>query len=269
MHAVRVGPLPAFVPAERLLGPGWFTLLALPSGANEARGALPTAEATALAARLRGLGLDGHAIDVEIVPQPSRTAIREARLLDARARRDTTPGFTAKGVRLDEVGRYSLTPESLALALGARFRGKRVIDACAGAGGNAIGFARAGAEVTAIELDPARARDAEHNARVYGARMRVIVGDARTLVPTLSADVLFVDPPWGEGYDKRAVRLADLPLLEALLPLAERFETTVAKVPMSFDTQSFAGGRARAEAVFGTAPGDAHRVKFVLLTLTR
>ena len=47
--------------------------------------------------------------------------------------------------------------------------GRSVVDACCGSGGNALGFARAGSPVTAIELAPERLAEAQHNARVYAA----------------------------------------------------------------------------------------------------
>src|SRR5690606_104727 len=115
------------------------------------------------------------------------------------------------------------------------------------------------------ELDPARAEDARHNARVYGVedRIEVHVGDACALVPRFDADLVFIDPPWGEGYDKRVTTLASLPLLEALLPLTERFARRLVKVPASFETRAIEG--ALPEAFFGLDAGDQHRIKFVLL----
>src|SRR4029079_8099373 len=136
-----------------------------------------------------------------------------------------------------------------------------------GAGGNAIGFARAGCKVTAIESDALRLRMARHNAALYGVERRIafVHGDARELVPSLQADLLFVDPPWGRGYDKTRLSLADLPLLEALIAERRHFARLWAKVPPSFDASEIDG--ARPEAWFGSGEGDAQRVKFVLLAL--
>ena len=266
LHDVRVSPLPAWLDAARLLGPASFTLGAMDGGAVEAHAALTAHEAAAVEARLRGLGLDGTKLDVHVTPPLGRALVRAARLDDARARRDVSPGFSRAGTRLDEEGRYSLTPEAIALALAKEARAAHVIDACCGSGGNSIGFARAGSRVTAIELDDARARDARHNARLYGvgAEITVHAGDAVTLLPTLEADLVFIDPPWGRDYDKSGTSLAHFPLLERLLPLTTRFARTWVKVPMSFDTRSLPGMSAK--AVFGVAKGDARRIKFVLLT---
>jgi len=269
---LTVGPFPLWLDAARLLAPASLRDAVRTSiGEAHERMTLDVEEevAATIAARLRGLGIDGGALEVFCDPPLSRARVRGARLEDARARRDTTPGFTRREAHATGEGRYSLTPEALALALGKRARVARVVDACCGSGGNAIGFARAGARVTAIEIDPDRAEEARHNAAVYGVTERVafVVGDAVTHVANHEADLLFIDPPWGEQYDKRACTLSDLPLLSALLALdlKERYPRVWLKVPASFRTSDVPG--ARASAWFGDAAGDAQRIKFVLLEL--
>jgi predicted RNA methylase len=229
---------------------------------------LSTVEAADVATRLRGLWLDGRQVVVEVTPALPRAAVRAARLVDARRRRDTTPAFTRAGIQLDEEGRYSLTPEIIALEMAQRVSGGHVVDLGAGAGGNAIGFARAGCTVTAIERDAKRLAHARHNARCYGveSQIRFVHADGVTLLPELNADLLFVDPPWGRDYGKQRVGLVDLPLLQAALSARGRFGALWAKVPVSFVTADTP--QARPEAVFGRAPGDAQRIKFLLLTLT-
>ncbi len=268
-HRVRVSPLPPWLPARQLLGPGRWRLSALPGGdALAAQADLPAIAAADLGARLRGVGLAGHVLVIEVDPALPRSVVRTARLAEARRLRAGSTGFARSGTRLDAEARRSLTPEALALALGRRARGAHVLDAACGAGGNAIGFARAGCRVTALELDAGRLVMARANARVYGVadRIRFIAGDALDLVPGLPADLLFVDPPWGERYDKRRTVLADLPLLDQLLERGTRCKRVWAKVPPSFDPGSVAGARAR--AVFGVGEGDARRVKFLILELT-
>jgi SAM-dependent methyltransferase len=256
-YAISVTGIPQWVDAHRLLGVG------LPwrdeRGAWVATG--PAAEIADVQARLRGIGLGGGAIEFAIDPSLARSDVRRARLEDARRRRDTTPGFLRRGVELDEEARISLTPEALAMDLAQRIGRRRVVDACCGAGGNAIAFARAGATVTAIELDRDRARMAEHNARIYDVPVHVLVGDARTLLSTLEADVVFVDPPWGADWNRTRTDLDSLPLLRELQ--LDRFPTAIVKVPPSFDPAVLPGFLPR--AVFGEAPGDRQRVKFVLL----
>lgn len=227
---------------------------------------LSSADAADVAARLRGLGLDGRPLRVETMPPLGRTLVREARLREARARRDTTPGFLRPGARATGEGRFSLTPEALALSLGQLAKGASIVDACCGSGGNAIGFARAGCQVTAIELDSARLDEARHNAAVYGVQeqIRFMRADALEAVAQLGADLLFVDPPWGEQYDKRACELSDFPLLSALLAADLRgYRELWLKLPGSFRVASIE--RARASAWLGRAPGDRTRIKFILL----
>jgi len=227
---------------------------------------LSIVEAADVATRLRGLWLDGRQVMVDVTPPLPRAAVREARLIDAKRRRDTTPAFSRGGTQLDEEGRYSLTPEIIALEMAQRVSGQHVVDLGAGAGGNAIGFARAGCTVTAIEQDAERLELARHNARVYGveSKIRFIHADGVGLLPALNADLLFVDPPWGREYNKQRVGLADLPLLQAALGARARFGAVWAKVPVSFVTGDTP--QASPEAVFGRAPGDERRIKFLWLT---
>ncbi len=266
-HRVRVGPLPPWLDFHRLLGPGDWQIAPDAAGRLRAQAALEREQAADLFARLRGVGLGGAPLSLEITPALPRAAVRAALAVEARRYRRGSPGFTHRGARLDAEGRRSLTPETLALELGRRAAGVHVLDAGCGAGGNAIGFARAGCRVTAIEHDSARLALARHNARLYGVqdRIRFVAGDARAQLAQLAADLLFVDPPWGARYDKARVALADLGLLQSLLAQRARFAQTWAKVPPSFDPQTVPG--VRVEAFFGAGEGDARRVKFLLLQL--
>ncbi|MCS6798196.1 MAG: trimethylguanosine synthase [Myxococcota bacterium] len=227
-------------------------------------------DAADVAERLRNVVLGGSPVRVVVEPGLPRSAVRDARLRAARRRRRRTAGFERSGVRLDAEGRVSLTPEAIALRLARRVRGASVVDACAGCGGNAIAFARAGCPVVAIEIDPGRLAMARHNARVYGvdSRIRFVRGDARDWVARLSADLLFVDPPWGgTNAIRRPPTLHDLPPLEDILAAARgRYERIWVKAPAAFVVGSLPG--ARVEPVFGLAPGDRDRVKFLLLELS-
>lgn len=229
-------------------------------------------EAAWLSARLRGLGIDGVPVTVEVEPPLARDLVRAARLREARARRDTTPGFLHRAARASGEGRYSLTPEPLALAMAAEVSGWSVVDACCGSGGNAIAFARAGCQVTAIDISAERLAEARHNARVYGVeqKLRLVQADALEQVPHMAADLLFIDPPWGQDYDKRATTLASVPLLQAFLGRREdlrHYREIWLKLPASFATATLPSAEVR--AWFGEAPGDAQRVKFLQVKLTQ
>ncbi len=268
MHRVTVDNLPAWLNIPQLLGPGAWELTTR-DGWVRAEAELPRPQAADLGARLRNLGIGGRKLRVACIPKLPRGAVRAARTQDARRRRQTSVGFSRSGVRLDEQGRFSLTPEQLALALGKRANGVHVVDAGCGAGGNSIGFARAGCRVTAIEADPKRAADARHNTRCYDVdqAVEVLTGEVEALLPTISTDpqrdILFVDPPWGRGYNRERVALTDFPLLATCLAARHQFAEIWAKLPPSTDVHAC---EAAVEAVFGHAPGDARRVKFLLLT---
>jgi predicted RNA methylase len=264
-YRVRVSGLPSWLDWKRLLGPGDFQTSVLSDGRLQAKAELSREAAADLGARLRGVGIGGAKLEVEVQPALERRDVRRARAIEARRYRDGSSGFSLPGVQLDQEARHSLTPEALAIDLGRQAHGVHVLDAGCGAGGNAIGFARAGCTVTAIELDRSRLDQAKHNARLYGVAERIhfIGGDASVLVPEHKADLLFIDPPWGGAYDKARVTLADLKLLDSLLAWKHHFAQTWAKVPPSFDPTS--APTCSAEAWFGTAAGDEARVKFLLL----
>ena len=273
-HEVRVGPLPDWLTDfERLLGREDWVLEEKADQKLIATCVLDRRDACKLAARISGLGFGGEKLELKAAPPLPRTAVRTAKTEEARARRHSSPGFFKKGTKLDDEGKVSLTPEQLALRLAKRVRGKRVIDATCGAGGNAIAFARAGCDVIAIDSDRGRLQLARHNARIYGVHKQIefVHGDARELVPKLShtaVDVLHIDPPWGVDYNKTACTIEALPLLEDLLDVVRNepegtFGRVLAKVPPSFDPSTTPG--ATPEAWFGHETGDSHRVKFLVL----
>ena len=117
------------------------------------------------------------------------------------------------GIELDNVGWFSVTPESIAREqaheLVPQNRGGRslIIDAFAGVGGNAIQFAEAGAHVVAVELDLGRCCLTRHNAAVYGVSgaVEVLRGDFLELeLGSLGSDAVFLSPPWGgPKYNKK------------------------------------------------------------------
>ena len=259
MPRVTVSGVPDWVAPRHLLdGDEWIATEAGWEGERTA------AQAADLLARLRNLGMGGTAIDVQVRPALKRGVVRAARTAEARRKRDTTPGFTRPGAQLDDEGRRFLTPERIAKDLARRAVGSgpaaTVIDACAGCGGNTIGFARAGCQVVAIEPDARRLALARHNVRVYDVADRVtfLQADARDALPGMLADLVFLDPPWGEP-DR--IVCHDLPLLDELIAASAHVPRIWAKVPPSFvGRDGF-----QMEAWFGKRPGDRQRVKFVLL----
>ncbi len=262
MPKVVVSPLPSWMDCDRLLGPGRWQQEQFDLGIR-ATSELPREQASDVMARLRGLGFAGHPLSVEVYPRLKRNAIRDGRTRDARARRNTTPGFNRPGTRLDEEGRYSLTPESLAFWMGKKADQARVLDLTCGAGGNAIGFARAGCDVVTVDVDARRLADAQHNARVYDVENQIqfIHDDAVHHAGRHDPDIVFIDPPWGE-WDHRVSTLADLPLLHTLLGHIPENPSLWMKLPPSFNTATLPFPT-KTTPVFGGAKGDYSRVKFL------
>ena len=102
-----------------------------------------------------------------------------------------------KGIKMDEEGWYSVTPEQIAIrhalrCVAAIAKPKPVvIDCFAGVGGNAIQFARMCCSVVAIDIDPKRLELAINNAKIYGVQHCIdfIVGDFFQLTPSLKVIV--------------------------------------------------------------------------------
>ncbi len=148
-------------------------------------------------------------------------------------------------MRLDKEALYSLVVQSAALRTAAITPGQHVIDAFCGAGGSAIGFARAGKMVTAIEINPERLEMARYNAKLFGVsdRIQFIEGDSLEILPTLQPSTVFLSPPWGgPEYTRRKLFTLDAfnPRGEVLLNLALKHgEPVVMQLPRNFDCNEF------------------------------
>lgn len=119
------------------------------------------------------------------------------------------------GVKMDEEGWFSVTPEAIARHQASRFGHGIIIDCFAGVGGNAIQFAKTGNHVIAIDIDPRKIDYACHNAAIYGVKDRIdfIVGDSLSIGPKLKADTIFLSPPWG-GPDYSKLDSYDISMLQ-------------------------------------------------------
>lgn len=103
------------------------------------------------------------------------------------------------GIKMDEEGWFSATPELIAKHHAIRCGDGVIVDCFTGVGGNAIRFARRSRHVIAIDIDPKKIEYAKHNAAIYGVADRIdfIIGDSFILAPNLKADTVFLSPPWG------------------------------------------------------------------------
>lgn len=103
------------------------------------------------------------------------------------------------GIKLDRESWFSVTPEKVAIYTAMRCQCNVIIDAFCGAGGNTIQFAKTCQKVIAIDVDEKKIEMARHNASIYGVadKIEFIVGDYFKLASLLTADVVFLSPPWG------------------------------------------------------------------------
>ncbi|KAJ4841538.1 hypothetical protein Tsubulata_001742 [Turnera subulata] len=116
-----------------------------------------------------------------------------------------------EGIKMDEEGWFSVTPEPIARHHALRCVSDTIIDCFTGVGGNAIQFAQKCKHVIAIDIDPTKIDYAHHNASVYGVDDQIdfIMGDFFVLAPKLKADTVFLSPPWG-GPDYSKVKTYDI-----------------------------------------------------------
>lgn len=195
--------------------------------------ARPPEEAAAVVSALDGLVIAGRTLAV-------RAGLGEGEALPRPPPRQRGRRGRAKPwLTVDEEGRWSLTPRHIAEAQASEVSGP-VLDVFCGCGGNAIAFALAGSEVTAVDLDAGRLRLARENARRFGVEGRItfVHGDTvKQAPPRLTAGAtVFLDPPWG-GPGQAPLTWATLlgPLPADWPPLRARL---LVKAPAAFDVDT-------------------------------
>ncbi|PWA62081.1 RNA cap guanine-N2 methyltransferase [Artemisia annua] len=132
------------------------------------------------------------------------------------------------GIKMDEEGWFSATPECIAKHHAYRCGNGIVVDCFTGVGGNAIRFAQKSTHIIAIDIDPKKIEYAQHNAAVYGVKDHIefITGDCFVLAQKLKADTVFLSPPWG-GPEYTKARYFDINTM--LKPHDGQFLFNVAK----------------------------------------
>lgn len=105
--------------------------------------------------------------------------------------------------------------------LGHDLSGLKLIDLCAGSGAVGIEAISNGADfVTFVEKDPKNARLIEDNLRLLDPQIgrdqyNVINGDIFSTIKLLAKqkkvyDIIFIDPPYGQGMAKKALKILEL-----------------------------------------------------------
>lgn len=116
--------------------------------------------------------------------------------------------------------------QDAAAALPARLfgdlRGRRVLDLCAAPGGKTLQLAAAGAEVTALDVSPARLRRLEENLARTGLAARIVAADALDWRPEMRFDAVLLDAPCtASGTIRRHPEMPHVRDAAALGPLRE------------------------------------------------
>lgn len=130
------------------------------------------------------------------------------RITGGRARGRVLRGDLREGIR--PTG--ARVREAIFSALGQNLSGQTFLDAFAGSGIMALEAWSRGAEVTAVERDPRKAREIVDRVREIGGDVAVRTADVTRLVPEVF-DVVYADPPFA---------LDPAPLVSALAPWVGR-----------------------------------------------
>jgi 16S rRNA (cytosine967-C5)-methyltransferase len=109
------------------------------------------------------------------------------RRLTAQGRIESLPGFAEGGWWVQDAA------ATLPATLLGDVAGRKVIDLCAAPGGKTLQLAAAGAQVTAVEIDAARAERIRENLARTRLSAEIVVADARDV--KLTAPLVLVDAP--------------------------------------------------------------------------
>ena len=147
----------------------------------------------------RDLGPTGALDLMRSLNEPGRTVVRlVSGKIEGTPDPDVPGAWRVDRIPVEALDEGHVWPQSAAsqlvgLTVGAR-PGERTLDLCAAPGGKATMLA---GEVTAVEINEARARELEENARRLGAsNVRVVVADGRALPSELTGfDHALVDAP--------------------------------------------------------------------------
>lgn len=186
------------------------------------------------------------------LPRRSPTASRRSPTPDSLAF-PAEPGVDRSRVQLSQSAEavYSITRPGPAariqelLAMYLRMHGKTpntstVTDATACVGGDTIHFAKAFRTVNAIECNATHHAMLLHNLGVYGRQnVRVHLGDALRVLPTLQQDLVFMDPPWGgRDYARKSrisLALSGVPLATVVRRMLHHTPLVALKLPRNAD----------------------------------
>jgi 16S rRNA (cytosine967-C5)-methyltransferase len=143
----------------------------------------------------------------EADPQPAGERIGDIVRLNDAGRVDELPGFAQGTWWVQDFA------ASLPVRLLGEVRGKRAIDLCAAPGGKCAQLAAAGANVAAVDRDPARLRRLQQNLQRLGLNAELVEADVRDFIATKPAPRVLLDAPCSATGTIR--RHPDLPWIKS------------------------------------------------------
>lgn len=141
----------------------------------------------------------------QVTPQQAGVILQQARL---RAQATAKFGDDAAHMLFTSDALQQASDPQIRAYRAASVAGKSVVDVGCGIGADTIALARAGCNVTALEIDPVRVAMARHNLQVLGLSGRVLHHDATEGIPS-GFDVAFFDPARRDEQGKRIFNLDD------------------------------------------------------------
>lgn len=154
-----------------------------------------------------------------------------------------------RNMQFDDVALYSITPDEIAdrmseLIVQYVSKNATITDAMACVGGNTISFSKYFETVNAIELDENRCKMLRHNVNTFKLKnVNVFCGDTLNVIPVLTQDVIFMDPPWGgEDYKTKKeidILINNIPLATICNNFAKQCKYMALKLPLNFNFKNF------------------------------
>ena len=169
----------------------------------------------------------------------------------------TKPDFDFNKIRINDVGKYSITRPYEAKQI--VFHMKTILtlntpselhnipynltitDATAGVGGDTLHFSKHFKHVNAVDILEDNIKLVTENCKIFGVtNVSTFTGDYTLLHNTLTQDIVYLDPPWGGiGYKKQEsveLYLSDTPIHTAIDKVFLHTKHIFLKLPLNANT---------------------------------
>ena len=153
------------------------------------------------------------------------------------------PGINMNKIKMTSDSLYSVSYPDVADKMSKIIKdimplAKSIIDGTANIGGNTISFASYFDKVTAVEINDKTCDVLKNNVNVYNRKnVNVICGDFVELSKTLSADVIFIDPPWSgmfyKMYTDIDLYLSDINIIDLISTF--KCDLVALKLPLNYN----------------------------------